>query len=141
MQDIGRCRAILPDEESVRAVLRRIERRWTVVDEPYDYIARPKATGYRAIHVVVLRDGRQVEIQLRTPAQQAWAAQGESIEQRTRIAIKDGEGPEELVRFLRVTVDFLARSETGAVADNGTEKELAELWPLVRAYFDADARR
>ena len=81
MQDIGRCRAILPDEESVRAVLRRIERRWTVVDEPYDYIARPKATGYRAIHVVVLRDGRQVEIQLRTPAQQAWAAQGESIEQ------------------------------------------------------------
>ena len=38
-----------------------------------DYVAKPKPTGYRAMHVVVQQHDRLVEIQLRTYRQNVWA--------------------------------------------------------------------
>lgn len=70
MEDVGGCRAVLPGgRREIDAVLKRIRRNW-VVKRERDYIVRPKPTGYRGVHVVIERDGRRVEIQLRTPAQQ-----------------------------------------------------------------------
>jgi putative GTP pyrophosphokinase len=62
MEDIAGCRAILPGgAPEVAGVLRRIRRNWEVTFLR-DYVAEPKDTGYRAIHVIVVRDGRFVEI-------------------------------------------------------------------------------
>ena len=54
MQDIGGCRAILPSQETVLMVRRRISMNGWNIDKEYDYVLSPKDTGYRALHVVVV---------------------------------------------------------------------------------------
>jgi putative GTP pyrophosphokinase len=98
MEDIAGCRAILPGS-AIAGVLRRIRRNWEVL-RIEDYVSSPKNTGYRAIHVVVRRDGHPVEIQLRTPGQHEWAEAVERWAARTRFALKDGEGPSDLLSYL-----------------------------------------
>lgn len=65
MQDIAGCRAVLGSIDEVR----RVQRRLAKARPPRrisDYIAEPRASGYRAVHVVVAYDDRCVEVQLRT---------------------------------------------------------------------------
>jgi ppGpp synthetase/RelA/SpoT-type nucleotidyltranferase len=120
MQDIGGCRAILPGGRSeVLGVLRRI-RRNRDVQRIYDYVVQSKATGYRAAHVVVLRDGRLIEIQLRTPNQHEWAVEVERVGSRLGVALKDGIGPPELVRFFERASYGLALEEEGQEVDRGS---------------------
>ena len=94
MEDIGGCRAILPGGRAeIEGVLRRMKKnRWTI-RRFRDYIAEPKETGYRAVHVVVERESRPIEIQLRTPNQHAWAANVERVGAMLGHELKDGEGP------------------------------------------------
>jgi len=66
MQDIGGCRAILDDVATVDAVRRRIERHKSEIVKVDDYNATPRSSGYRALHVIVRREGALIEIQLRT---------------------------------------------------------------------------
>lgn len=74
MQDIAGCRVVL-ESDSVEE-LRRLEglvcKRWEVKDRD-DYVSRPRESGYRALHVIVVQDGRPIEIQLRTQAMHQWA--------------------------------------------------------------------
>ena len=56
MQDIGGCRVVLSSNEI--SELRRLEacvrERWVeAVRRTSDYVGRPRASGYRAVHVVV----------------------------------------------------------------------------------------
>ena len=96
MQDIGGCRAIVPTQAQAERVLRRI-RKNSDVTRVDDYATEPKATGYRAIHAVVRRRGRLIEIQLRTPLQQRWAAEVDRAGGLLGVVLKDGQGPPELV--------------------------------------------
>lgn len=114
MQDIAGCRAVLPlgQLRGVHAVRRRIRNRWKVIAD-LDYNAQPKATGYRAHHVVVRRDDELVEIQLRTAGQHLWAEAVESMSAATGLALKDGEGPPELVTYLRLWAEQIAIEEAG----------------------------
>ena len=82
MQDIGGCRVVL-DSDDV-ADLRRLE--GLVRDHWGDgckrssnYVDRPRESGYRAIHIVVVQDGRMIEIQLRTQRMHLWAELVESL--------------------------------------------------------------
>lgn len=54
MQDIGGCRAILADIRAVHSLVRRYEQSDIkhVLDDKDDYIARPKDSGYRGIHLI-----------------------------------------------------------------------------------------
>lgn len=135
VQDIGGCRAILPDRAAVEHVLKRMRRQWEIrrLD---DYVMAPKGTGYRAVHAVVVRDGRPVEVQLRTPLQQAWAGQVDRIASQLGTELKDGDGPEDLVRFLRLLSDRAALTDGTPVADDYDEKEFRSLWPKVRTFFE-----
>lgn len=82
MQDIGGCRVVL-DSDDV-ADLRRFE--GLVCDywgdgckRSSNYVNRPRESGYRAIHIVVVQDGRMIEIQLRTQRMHLWAELVESL--------------------------------------------------------------
>ena len=82
MQDIGGCRVVL-DSDDV-ADLRRFE--GLVCDywgdgckRSSNYVDRPRESGYRAIHIVVVQDGRMIEIQLRTQRMHLWAELVENL--------------------------------------------------------------
>ena len=62
--DIGGVRALLPSLDHVQAVRRRLQKTWTIA-KTRDYIATPKASGYRALHLIVRRSGYAIEVQLR----------------------------------------------------------------------------
>lgn len=108
MQDVGGCRAIVPSRKHVIGVTRRIRKNWDV-KRLNDYTLEPKETGYRAVHVVVLREGRLIEIQLRTPPQQIWATEVERAGSRAGFLLKDGEGPPELVSAYEELAEEIAQ--------------------------------
>lgn len=135
MQDIAGCRAILHDQNMVNAVLARIVRNWAIRGEIDDYVTRPPATRYRAIHVVVTREERMIEIQLRTRRQHAWAA---AVERASGLdvslhRIKDGIGPDEVVAYFRAASDVLAVQEAGLRIDNEAIRHFIELREAARA--------
>ena len=134
MEDIAGCRAVLRDQDEVYDVLGRIQRQWpdSHVD---DYVARPQATGYRAVHVVVVESGRKVEIQLRTPAQNRWADEVEAAGDRLGHLLKNGQGPPELLRYFERAAYKLALEERGETPDEAFERDFATLREQVRPYF------
>jgi len=76
--DLRALRVIVADERSCYAVLALVHALWTPVSEEFDdYIARPKANGYRSLHTVVTdAQGRVFEIQIRTQEMHAFAEYG-----------------------------------------------------------------
>ena len=100
MEDIGGCRAVLTSPEHVRDVAERMRIRWPIHRER-DYAAEPKASGYRAMHFVTERDGKRIEVQLRTIGQQAWADAVERFATAYDLPLKDEEGPEPVLEFFR----------------------------------------
>lgn len=130
MHDIGGCRAILPDEAAIYRVVRRIKsqprERWGIVRE-YDYIKQPKASGYRGLHLVVRRDGRLIEIQLRTPTQHRWALNVEAIDLSRRLGLKDGKGPEALQRLLEMSAYAMEATSKGETMSDEFDREFERL--------------
>lgn len=136
MQDVGGCRAIMPGGSTeVAGVLRRMERRWQVLDVQ-NYVERPQTTGYRATHVVVMRDGRRIEVQLRTPHQHAWAVMVEGLGLRLRMPLKEDGGDPELLRYLALAARGLALEEAGRHADAELRAEFLEARRRVHRYLD-----
>ena len=122
MQDIGGCRVVLADLESVTKVQKHIEDKWSDhITEIYDYVKKPQESGYRAIHLVVRRDDRLIEVQLRTDRQQRWADSVEQYSRQTGQEMKWGIGSE------RATLAFQAMADFMAASDRGEELDLSEL--------------
>jgi putative GTP pyrophosphokinase len=135
MQDIGGCRAILPARADVEGVITRVGRSHWDVRRLDDYHETPKPTGYRAVHIVVLRAGRLIEIQLRTPGQQGWAAMVDRTSGHLGVPLKDGDGPEELLRFFEHASRGIALEEAGVSVDQQFRDEFRALQEEVRHYF------
>lgn len=138
MEDIAGVRAILPTQEAVDAVAGWIMDHWEI-RRVREYIAGrrpgPKNDGYRAVHLAVIKSGRYVEIQLRTPAQDAWA---QSVEQDTRLlghGLKFGSGPADLRDYYRVVGKYLELREQGLMAPDELDAELSRLFKATRAYY------
>ncbi len=84
------------------------------------------------------RRDRLIEIQLRTPGQQYWAEVVESTSSRTRINVKDGEGPKDLIDYFRVASDITWLQENDRPVPEDLSDELANLRSLVRHHFVSD---
>ena len=68
LSDIYGFRIIVSSDADCYAALGAVHRRWRAVPGRFkDYISQPKSNGYRSIHTTVSgRDGKRVEIQIRT---------------------------------------------------------------------------
>lgn len=135
MEDVGGCRAVLTGGgDEIYGVLRRIKRNWDV-KRIRDYIAEPKVTGYRGVHVVIERDDHRVEIQLRTLGQQAWAEAVEKIAGRHKLPLKDGKGPEDLLEYFRLAGQGIAMEEQGLPADEEFQTQFRTMRESVQHFF------
>ena len=78
LSDIYGFRVITRSEGDCYAALGAIHRRWRAVPGRFkDYISQPKSNGYRSIHTTVSgRDGKRVEVQIRTQAMHDVAESG-----------------------------------------------------------------
>jgi len=86
MQDIAGCRIVVPDLESVARIQNGLLANATV-ERVDDYNRLPKSTGYRALHVIVRAQASSVEIQVRTPWQQAWARSIELLDAHPNLVL------------------------------------------------------
>ena len=121
MQDVAGCRAIVRSPEAVRELWRahRGSRMKHKLIREVDYIQWPKASGYRGIHLVYryrsdkndTYNGLQVEIQLRSTLQHAWATAVETAGAIRNQALKSSEGNAGWLRFFTLAASWLAIRE------------------------------
>ena len=137
MHDIGGCRAIVPAGayEAIDGVRRRIRQSVSTVVREYDYIANPKETGYRAVHMVVSREDHLIEIQLRTAEQHRWCETVERLGGRIGHNLKDGQGPEELLDYLKRAAYLISELEAGRIPPPELRAEYDALGVEVQHYF------
>ena len=148
MNDLGGCRAILPaaaDVERLLAVYDK-QRQGHELIRKYDYIADPKANGYRSVHLVyryrsrneknAAWNGLRIEVQVRSRLQHAWATAVETVDALTGTQLKiSGSGNGEWDRFFQLMGSVLAIEEGQQVVP-GTPVALAEVRDEVRVLFE-----
>lgn len=121
MQDIGGCRAVLKTSAQVRRLCRVYKQsgiKHTFVGEK-DYISDPKSSGYRCVHLVYryrsdknsVYDGLQIELQLRSRLQHAWATAVETMGTFLERSLKASQGPAVWLQFFALCGSAFARVE------------------------------
>lgn len=118
LEDIGGCRAVFASYDELERVRQRLVRAWRPKRER-DYAASPKSMGYRAYHATVIRDGRAIEVQLRTVGQQQWAEAVEAADARLALNLKDEDGPVEMQRYFRLAAEVINGHERGMIMPDG----------------------
>lgn len=141
LEDIGGVRAVVADGPTLDRVRRRVERQWKkdFTRDPRDYIAAPKPMGYRAVHFVVVRDERAIEVQLRTKGQQQWAEAVESADARLGFNLKDGDGPAEMQTYFRLAGEMIYLAEYGRPIDGplAVEFNIARAAVIAAGYYSS----
>ena len=128
MQDIGGARAVVPTIAHVDALRRLYSRsraRHELANER-DYIRNPKESGYRCVHLVYryksnqydMYNGLQIELQIRTRMQHAWATAVETVGTFLGESLKSSQGPEPWLRFFELIGSGFALREGGPQAEN-----------------------
>jgi putative GTP pyrophosphokinase len=114
LEDIGGCRAVVPDLASLNMVSDHLKRTWSgILKRERDYVTTPNAMGYRAMHFTVEKQGRKIEVQIRTRLQQQWANAIESADSRLNLTLKDGVGPDSMLEYFAAAGDVLYHVDNG----------------------------
>jgi putative GTP pyrophosphokinase len=146
MEDIGGARVTVPTQDQVDAIVRnlRSQPRWNI-RRVREYVEGrdpgPKSDGYRAVHVIVVKDGCFIEMQLRTPRQDAWA---QSVEQDTRRlgeGLKFGSGPDDLREYYVLVSELLAMRERHEEPASVLMEQLTSRFAATRRYFPSEEPR
>lgn len=137
MQDIGGCRAILPNVKQAEEVLIYYMAVSNVKHEIVrhdDYISNPQISGYRGAHLVFRYNsdkvesynGFHVEMQLRSRFQHAWATAVETVDLFRKYSLKSSRGPDGWLRFFALMGSAFAQLERRPGVPNTpkTQKEL-----------------
>lgn len=135
MGDIGGCRAILANRSQVDGVVRRIRKNWDVHGKVRDTRDEPTESGYRAMHVLVVRDGRRIEVQLRTPREHEWAVAVERTGSRLGIPLKEGQGPADLREYFQLASRGMYLDERGEPPEAAFVEAFERSRRSVRHYF------
>ena len=121
MQDIGGCRAVVSNAAQVKALhqlYKESDLKHHLVRED-DYITQPKGSGYRSIHLIYryrsdrkeTYNGLQIEMQLRTQFQHAWATAVETVGTFLQQSLKASRGSSDWLRFFVLTSSAIALRE------------------------------
>lgn len=144
-QDIGGCRAVVTTIGQVlelRDSYRKSRMKHQFVRER-DYIAAPRDSGYRCIHLVYKfvgragsgYDGLQIEIQLRTRLQHAWATAVETVGTLIDQSLKSSEGSDDWLRFFALVGSAFAFFERTPPVP-GTPEQPSELTAQIQHLLD-----
>lgn len=121
MQDIGGCRSVVRSaKQAERLATSFVESRTRHKLHKVDnYIAKPKESGYRGIHLVYKYNGRKtqfkdlfVEIQVRSRIEHAWATAVEIVETFTNQALKASQGEKNWLDFFKYVSAEFAKLES-----------------------------
>jgi len=138
MEDIGGVRIIVESLEKVKGVhiLIKEGRTRNILRRERDYISQPKPSGYRGIHLIYRYNGAKVsafpfhnvELQIRTKIQHAWATTVEVVGTFTRQGLKASRGSKEWLDFFTLAGDVFAALEHGILgsADYAKRDRLIE---------------
>ena len=140
MQDIGGIRAVVNNINQVR----KLQETYTNGSLTHDligvddYIANPKASGYRSVHVIfkyknlteTAYNGLFIELQLRTNLQHAWATAVETIGSFLNQALKSSEGSDEWLDFFKLVGAAFAIMEDSPVASEFKGCSPAKIYKL-----------
>ena len=136
MQDIGGCRAIVPDLNDVQQLVNtykssKSRMRRKLAGEK-NYIQNPRDSGYRGRHLIYryisdsneIYNGLKIEIQLRTNLQHAWATAVETVDAFTQQALKSSKGKPDWERFFQLMGTEMAfREGTPPVQNTPANRE------------------
>jgi putative GTP pyrophosphokinase len=146
MEDIGGARVTVPTQDQVDAIVRdlRSQPRWNI-RRVREYVEGrdpgPKSDGYRAVHVIVVKDGCFIEVQLRTPRQDAWAQSVEQDARRLGEGLKFGAGPDDLREYYVLVSELLAMRERHEEPDSVFMEHLAGKFAATRSHFPDEEPR
>ena len=141
MQDLGGCRAALHTIDQVRELCDA----YVASDSEhqllrnFDYIDRPKPSGYRGVHLIYRYrsddafNGLLIEVQMRSRLQHAWATAVETAGAFLQHALKFNEGEQEWLRFFALASSALALREGSPTVPDTPSSESA-LHREVREY-------
>jgi hypothetical protein len=141
MQDLGGCRAIVENVKKVDELVKLYESHSSDALQfvrKKDYIndaPGPKEDGYRGVHLIYRYQGNsqagafkglQIEIQIRSRLQHAWATALEIIDTFTGQGLKSNAGEEDWKRFFALVSTAMAMTEQRPLVPN-TPSNFAEL--------------
>jgi Region found in RelA / SpoT proteins len=148
MQDIGGCRAIVATLDDVKKLisLQKSSKFKHKLVKENDYIAKPKTSGYRGVHLIYRYhsdrsenyNGLQIEMQFRSAVQHAWATAVETVGTLVQQALKSSIGTDEWLRFFALMGTAIAWRENAAAVP-GTPETRAELVNELRGYAEQRA--
>jgi hypothetical protein len=120
LQDLGGCRAILTSLDDMRRLVETMRQCRHELRSESDYIAKPKADGYRSHHLMFnyqgrgdrkIFDGKRIEVQIRTRLQHAWATAVESVGLFLGEYLKGGLGNPQWLRLFKLMSAEFSRFE------------------------------
>lgn len=150
MQDLGGCRAILENVKKVDELVKLYESASLEALEfvrKKDYIndaPGPKNDGYRSIHLIYKYQGNsqagaykglQVEIQIRSQLQHAWATALEIIDTFTGQGLKSNAGEKDWRRFFALISTAMAVIERRPIVPD-TPSDIDELTNEIKSLCD-----
>lgn len=132
MQDLGGCRVILPSVEAVYSFSEKYKKSRIRHEfkRSYDYIATPKSSGYRSLHLVykfysdkkeTYNKNMLIELQFRTHLQHIWATALETMGIFTKQNLKASQGEEFTKRFFVLVSSLFALEEKCPVVPGTVE--------------------
>lgn len=147
MQDIGGCRAVVSTVGHVRSIVdyyensARIKHTLGVID---DYIATPKGSGYRGVHLIfkyasdkkTTYNNMKIEMQVRSRYQHAWATTVETAGLFMGQALKTSIGNDDWLRFFALMGSAIALRERCQTVP-GTPDDKTQLIQELRHYAHA----
>ena len=86
-----------------------------------------------------MRNGRLIEVQLRTPVQDAWANQVEEDSRRVGRNFKGGEGQQEVHDYYAVVSELLALREQAAEPDDELNMRLLGTYTAAQPFLTNDS--
>jgi hypothetical protein len=151
LQDIAGCRCVLNSVAQVRSLHRSYmesDIRHRVV-KTYDYIAAPKRTGYRSLHLVYEyrsdkseeHNGRKIEMQLRTRLQHAWATTVETVGLFSSQKLKSNQGDKEWLRLFALMGSAVALREGEPIVPSTSQDQTKLVAELKALASKLDAKR